>query len=84
MNIYKFKSLDNGDILLEKFILDNDKFTIINKSNGDILLKKIINISNIDDIKYHDFKKSNILSCLINNEEITKLKFKTILEYIYI
>jgi len=56
MNIYKFKSLDNGDILLEKFILDNDKFTIINKSNGDILLKKIINISNIDNIKYHDFK----------------------------
>ena len=57
MNVYKFKSLDNGDILLEKIILDNINFTIINKSNGDILLKKIINISNIDDIKYHDFKK---------------------------
>ena len=68
MEVYKFKNLTNGDILLEKTVLDNNSFKIINKNNGDILLKKIENIDIIDieDIKKYDFKKSNILSCLIN------------------
>ncbi len=84
-NIYKFKNIDNGDILLEKIILDITNFTIIKKNNGDMILKKIVNINNnnIDDILQYNFKNSNILFCAINNNEIFKLKFKTVLENIY-
>jgi len=86
MEVYKFKNLDNGDILLEKVVLDNTNYTIVNKNNGDKFLKKIttVNITDINDIKKYDFRKSNILSCLLNNDEITKLKYKSILENIYI
>ena len=58
---------------------------ITNKNNGDKLLKKItkIDINDVNDIKKYDFRKSNILSCLLNDEEITKLKYKSILENIY-
>ena len=85
MEVYKFKNLDSGDIFLEKTILDNTYFKIINNNNGDILLKKItsINISNISDIKKYDFRKSNILSCLLNDNNIAKLKYKSILNNIY-
>jgi hypothetical protein len=83
MEVYKFKDLDNGDILLEKIILDNTNYIIINKGNGDILLKKIETITNIDDIKKYDFRKSNILSCSINYIRVPKLKYKSILKNIY-
>lgn len=46
MEVYKFKYIDNGDILLEKVILDDTNYTIINKHNGDKLLKKIYKIIN--------------------------------------
>ena len=85
MEVYKFKNLDNGDILLEKVVLDNTNYTIKNKNNGDKILKKIttVNITGINDIKKYDFRKSNILSCLLNDDEITKLKYKSVLENIY-
>jgi hypothetical protein len=85
MEIYKFTELDNDDILLHKIIIDTINYTIINKDNGDKLLKKInhINITDIKDIKDYDFKKSIILECLINNKEFNKLKYKSILEQIY-
>jgi hypothetical protein len=85
MEVYKFIKLDNGDILLEKVVLDNTNYTIINKNNGDKILKKItaINITDINDIKKYDFRKSNILSCLLENDEMIKLKYKSILENIY-
>lgn len=85
MEVYKFKNLENGDILLEKVLLDNTNYTITNKNNGDKLLKKItkIDINDVNDIKKYDFRKSNILSCLLNDEELTKLKYKSILENIY-
>jgi hypothetical protein len=85
MEVYKFKNLDNGDILLEKVVLDNTNYTIKNKNNGDKILKKIttVNITDINDIKKYDFRKSNILSCLLNDDEITKLKYKSVLENIY-
>ncbi len=85
MEIYKFTKLDNEDILLQKIIIDNTIYTIINKENGDKLLKKIsnINITDIKDIKEYDFKKSIILECLIENKEFNKLKYKSILEHIY-
>ena len=85
METYKIRNLDNGDILLLKNIIDNTNYIIIEKENGDKLLKKItsINITDIKNIKDYDFKKSIILKCLINNEDFNKLKYKLILEQIY-
>ncbi len=85
METYKFTKLDNGDILLQKIIIDNTNYTIINKENGDKLLKKNthINITDIKDIKDYDFKKSSISECSIDNKEFNKLKYKSILEQIY-
>lgn len=87
MGIYKYTQMDD-DILLEKIILDTNQYTIINKINGDILLKKIKNIDIFDDqilyeIKNYDFKNSNIISCSLNNECNIKLKYKSILSNIY-
>jgi hypothetical protein len=85
MEVYKFETLDNGDVLLKKVVLDNTNFTVVNKSNGDKVLKKItsVNISDIKDIRKFDFKKSNIMSCQLNNDTTVKLKFRTILENVY-
>jgi hypothetical protein len=91
METYIFKNLDNGDILLKKFILDNTNYTITYLDNGDKLFKKIthiniiniINITDIKNIKENDYKKSIILECLIDNKEFSKLKYKSILEQIY-
>ena len=77
-------------ILLNKknIIIDNTNYrnyTIINKDNGDKLLKKIthINITDIKDIKNYDFKKSSISECLIDNKELNRLKYRSILEQVY-
>ena len=85
MATYKFTKLDNGDILLQKNVIDNINYTVINKENGNKLLKKIttINITNIKDIKDYDLKKSTISKCLIDNKEFNKLKYKSVLENIY-
>ena len=88
MKTYKFTKLDNGDILLQKNIIDNTNYTIINKENGDKLLKKITHINitdikNIKDIKKYNFQKSSISECLIDNKEFNTLKYKSILEEIY-
>ena len=39
METYKIRNLDNGDILLQKNIIDNTNYNIIYKENGDILLQ---------------------------------------------
>ena len=39
METYKIRYLDNGDILLQKNIIDNTNYNIIYKENGDILLQ---------------------------------------------
>ncbi len=85
METFKFTKLENGDILLQKIIIDDVNYTIVNKDNGDKLLKKItnINITDIKDIKTYDFKKSIILECLIDNKNLNKLKYRPILEQIY-
>ncbi len=88
MQVYKFTNLDknddNGDILLEKVILNLTNYTVINEDNGNIILKKAcVNINNIDDIKQYDFAKSDILHCLLNNDNTLKLKYKSILENTY-
>lgn len=54
------------------------------ESNGDIILsKKQIYIDDINECKKHDFKKSIILECIINNVKSNKLKYKSILVQIY-
>ena len=85
MEIYKYTESNDGDILLQKIIINDGNYTIINKDNGDKLLKKIthINITNIEDIKNYDFLKSLIIECSINDKEFNKLKYKVILEQIY-
>ena len=85
METYKSTMLENGNILLEKIIIDDTCYTIINKDNGDKLLKKIkfINITDIKNIRDYDFTRSSILECLIKKNEFNKLKYKPILEQIY-
>lgn len=85
MEVYKFEKLKNGDVLLKKVVLDDTEFTIVDKNNGDKILKKItsVNISDICDVKKYDFKKSNIISCSLNDDKIIKLKYKSILESVY-
>jgi len=53
MEIYKYKNLDNGDILLEKVIINLNNYIIENKESGDKILKKIqnVNITNISELK---------------------------------
>lgn len=82
---YKFSKLINGDILLEKIIIDITKYTIITQDNGDKILKHVtcIDIIDIKDIKNYEFKKSKIMECTINNETLKQLKYRTILDYIY-
>lgn len=85
MNIYKAIEQENGNILLERIILDNINYEILNENNGNILMKKIIsfNITHLHELKNFDFKKSKIVSCKINDYNINKLKYKSILNYIY-
>jgi hypothetical protein len=41
MEIFKYIKLDNDNILLQKMIINNSNYHIINKENGDKLLIKI-------------------------------------------
>jgi hypothetical protein len=86
MEIYKYKNLENGDILLEKVIININNYIIENKESGDKILKKIqnVNITNILELKNYNLKKSLIMSCIINdNTDEIKLKYRSILEYVY-
>jgi len=83
METYKIINLDNGDLLLERIIIDNKKYTIINKNNGDILLQKNTFITDIKDIQNYNFCKSVILDCKIDDNNCTKLKYRSILDEIY-
>jgi hypothetical protein len=84
MQVYKFNNLENGDILLEKIIINLNDYFIDNKKDGNILLSKNINIYNIDDIKKYEFKNSKIIECFLNDIKYkNKLKYRAILEYIY-
>ena len=85
METYKYTEIDNDNILLEKIIIDDTNYTIINYENGNKLLKKkvFINITDIDDIINYDLSKSVICNCVINNKEYNKLKYNSILYDIY-
>jgi hypothetical protein len=86
MEIYNYNNLENSDILLEKIIININNYIIENKEFGDKILMKIqnVNITNISELKNWDFKKSLIISCTINdNTDGIKLKYRSILEYVY-
>ena len=73
---------ENDDILLKKNIgLIN--YSLIYQENGDILLKKNIILTDIKDLINYNFNNSIIENCLINNIKIEKLKYKSVLNYIY-
>ena len=75
-----------NDILNSKeIVVDNQEYKVIKKINGDILLRKYnyVYIKSCDDFSSHDFVKSVILSCSINSSDEQKLKYRSILESIY-
>lgn len=89
MEFYKFKKLENEDILLEKTIINKEEYEIITKDDGNILLKKkpkiIVNIykNNIQELRKYNFTHSTILISKIKNEEMSKLAYQAILRKVY-
>jgi hypothetical protein len=85
MEVYNVIQLNNGDILLKKVIIDVTKYNQKIKENGDILFEKIneIVINEFADLNNYNFTNSEIVQCYIDNKNITKLKYKSILTEIY-
>ena len=85
MEAYKFTKLESGDILLKKTIIDSSNYKIEKQLNGDILLKKIetIYILDIDELKKYSFTNSEIISCIIDDKNVTKLKYRSVLDNVY-
>ena len=82
-NIYKYIEQDNGNILLQKTVIDYTKYDQIIQDNGDILLKTKKIITKLDDLKNINFTNSVIVSCKLNNQIKQKMKYKAILEDVY-
>ncbi len=64
----------------------NEKYDVVKRKHGDILLRRIknIKINDVNDLNKYKFAKSTIKSCFINNTEIkTKLKYKKIMDKVY-
>jgi hypothetical protein len=83
MEIYKYNELKNGDILLEKVILDIKKYQIIDEKNGNKIFRKIKKIKSIEELENYNFAYSKIISVFLNNEVIEINKYKKLLEKIY-
>lgn len=86
MEVYKFKNLENGDILLKKVTLDNTNYKMVTQNNGDKILKKIVcvNITDLKNIEKYNFKNSKILSLwVLNDDEMIIISYKSILKTIY-
>ena len=85
MNIYTHTILDNGDIQLKKINIDTSKYNVIHQNENNILLQKqhIIHIFKAIDIIQYSYTKSKVEYCYVNNTDIGKYKYRTILNYIY-
>lgn len=85
MDVYKFINIGNDDILLSKINIDLNLFRARFHDNGDILLQKKSNYTITDsiDLKKYNFQNSIILSCTLNNQPCSKLKYKSILVDVY-
>ena len=85
MNIYKYTKKDNDEILLERVEIDFNDYEIIELLNGNkILRKKSIIITNIKELSNYNFSASTISDCYINDTKVEKLKYKSILNSIYL
>jgi len=85
MDIYKYTKKDNDEILLERLDINLNDYEIIELLNGiKILRKKSIIINNIRDLGNYNFSSSTISDCYINNTKVEKLKYKSILDSIYL
>lgn len=69
--------------ILQTTKIGNKDYTRINQENGNILFKKNIVITDIDEAENYNFKNSTINGCCVNNEELNKLKYAPILRHIY-
>jgi len=85
MEIYRLVELKNGDIELKRHTIDQTKYHTIDRENGNKLLKKILRVGvhTIDELKKFNFFKSTIDRCTVNNQELDRLKYKSILSDIY-
>lgn len=85
MEIYRLVELKSGNILLKRQTIDLTNYQMIDREDGNKLLKKIsrINIRSTDELKKFNFFKSTINRCTVNNNEIDRLKYKSILVSIY-
>lgn len=63
----------------------NQKYIIIKRRNGDILVKRVrdINIKCINDFQKYNLCSSVIQYCTLNNTKLFKLKYKKIVDEIY-
>jgi len=75
-----------NDEKIKKFIFDPDNYIMTEYIDGSIYLEKInvIVIDNIEDVCKYDFKHSKISECLINTILYKRLKYKSILECVYL
>lgn len=78
----------------EQLIVDKQLYSLVYKDNGDILLtkkqveKQVVKqdakiIKSVLEIKNYDLKKSQIISCSINNIPCVKLKYGQVRDEIY-
>ena len=86
LEVYTSNNLENGNILLRKFKIDETKYIKNMEDNGDILLEliKTVNIKNNKEIKNYCYTNSSIIYCALDGKPEEKLKYKSILNNIYL
>ena len=68
---------------MKTITIDKIDYQIYPKENGNLILKPIQIINNLDSLNEINFCSSQILSCKINNESYENNKYKSILNKIY-
>ncbi len=83
MEFYEIIKIDNDDIIIEKVVVDSDDYSVIKLENN-IVLRKNIHITSIDDLKLFDFNHSKILECAVMKVILQKNdNYIDIIEYLY-
>jgi hypothetical protein len=68
---------------METIKINNIDYQIYPQNNGELILKPLQIINNLDDLNMFNFCNSQITDCKINNEEYEIYKYKSILKEIY-
>ena len=68
---------------METIKINNIEYIIYPQNNGELLLKPIQIINNLDNLDTINFSSSQITSCKINNDNHEIYKYKSILNKIY-